>query len=229
MNKKNLTIALALLGVAAKTFAAVENANSGIVPNAFLVGPPPSGGVNTVPATFVNLVVPKFSGAGTLLSVAYTLDVYTYSTYNVTNNNNDPTSHTVTWGLDANSSVKLPDLSVVNGIATPLYALPLGNLAPGANVVGTTASQLFTTASAAAGPLALYQGAGNVTFVFSPNSLSGVIGSTLNSNPSVFAAARVNVVYTYTNEIPEPSTYAAGAVVLAGAGLVLRRRMQAAK
>jgi len=228
MNKKNLTIALALLGVAAKTFAAVENANSGIVPNAFLVGPPPSGGVNTIPATLINLVVPKFSGAGTLLSVAYTLDVYTYSVYNVTNNNSDPTSHTVTWGLDANSSLKLPDLTFVSG-ATPLFALPLGNLNAGANSAGTTASQLFTTASAAAGPLALYQGAGNVTFVFSPNSVSGVIGSTGNSNPSVFAAARVNVVYTYTNEIPEPSTYAAGAVVLAGAGLVLRRRMQAAK
>ena len=43
----------------------------------------------------------------------------------------------------------------------------------------------------------------------------------------MFQGARVTVTYTYS-DVPEPSTYAAGAVLLAGAGFIARRRMQKA-
>ena len=228
MNKKNLSVALAMLGIAAKAFAAVETSDSGIVPSAFLVGGgAPSGGQAST-AGVINLYVPKFFGPGTLLTVAYTLDVWTYATYNVNNYNGVATVHTVTWQLD-NASLTLPNAVSVSPITSPLYSSPLGSLAPAANASGTTSAEQYTTPSAFTSPLATYEGAGNVLFVFAPSATSGVNGSPGNANPDVFVAARLNVEYTYTNEVPEPSTYAAGVVVLAGAGLVLRRRMQAAK
>ena len=228
MNKKNFAIAVAAALVATKAFALTENASSGIIPGGFLVGPPPSGGQASTGGN-LNLPVAKFSGAGNLTGVSYTLTVWSYATYDVVNKNVDPTAHFVTWALDATAnSLTLPSGGAPLLFGAGPYNLPLGSLAPAAVSTGTTPSQIFNLGPSA-DTLAAYQGAGNAVFVFSPSAISSVLGSPGQTSPLVFVAAKVDVVYTYNNDVPEASTYAAGAVVLAGAGFMARRRMLAAK
>lgn len=221
------TIYFAIVAVLATAVSVAANSTlvtSGIVPVGFLVGPPPTGGLQSTAGSY-NLVVPKYNGPNILIGVSYTLDVYTYAQYDVVNKNNVDTAHTATWQLD-NASLLLPNFSNVPGITSPLYAQPIGILIPNEVASGTTVANLFSTAPATTGPLGTFTGPGNVTFVFSPSATSGVNGSPGNENPLVFTAARINVTYTYS-DIPEASTYAAGAILLAGAGLVARRRLAA--
>lgn len=227
MNKKNLAVVLATLGVAAKAFALTTSVDSGIVPVTFVLatpsgGSPSSGGPLT-------LSVPQFNLGGALTGVSYTLDVWSYATYSVQNFNESDTEHIVSWRV-RNATLRLPDASLVTSISSPAFNSNLGDLTPDQVVSGSTTAGLYTRPSASTGPVGTFTGPGTVDFVFTPNATSFVDGSPGNSNPLVFVAARLNVVYTYDpSGVPEPSTYAAGLVVLAGAGLVLRRRMQAAK
>jgi hypothetical protein len=233
MNKKNLAVVLTTLGVAAKAFALTTSVDSGIVPGTFVLatpagGSPSSGGPLT-------LTVPKFNLVGfPLTSVSYTLDVWSYATYSVQNFNAALTDHVVSWRVK-DATLLLPNASLVTSITTPPFTSELGYLSWNQVASGSTTAGVYTRPSAPTGPTATFAGPGTVNFVFTPSATSYVDGSPGNASPLVFVAARVNVVYTYGPEpseasgVPEPSTYAAGLVVLAGAGLVLRRRMQAAK
>ena len=235
MNKFKLSLLLAATAAAVPALAIDVNVSSGIVPGAFVPANQPgaNGQVHTSPA---NLAVPSFNGAlGTLTGVSYTLTYWSYAVFQGTNPGGGPTVYDYRWSLGRNLA---GDLNVITepGGPTQQFFQPeqsfLYNAAPGSFGPTSTTHSMGSFGPQAAGSPATFIGNGvtTVSFVFTPEGFSGIFGaSDQNPQPDVFFAAKVDVKYTYTNDIPEPSTYAAGAVVLAGAGLILRRRMVAGK
>jgi hypothetical protein len=235
MNKIKLACSLASLALASQAFALTQVENSGIVPVAFLSGPgfinpatgtPSGGALSTGPD--LTLTVPGFTAAAGiyLQSVTYVLETWTYATYTLQNFEQTSQTHGVGWRL-LGAELDLPAGAgpSVTGISTPTSNYDIFNMAPSAIESGTTESTFNARPSASGGATAPYLAA-NVNFTFTPTGSGSVSGSTGNSIPSVFVAARVTVTYTYS-DVPEASTYAAGAFLLAGAGFVVRRRMAA--
>jgi hypothetical protein len=235
MNKIKLACSLASLALATQAFALTQVENSGIVPVAFLSGPgfinpatgtPSGGAISTGPD--LTLTVPGFTAAAGiyLQSVSYVLETWTYATYSLTNFEQSSQTHGVGWRL-LGAELDLPAGAgpSVTGISTSTSNYDIINMAPGATEGGTTSSTFTAFPSASGGATAPYLAA-NVNFTFTPTGSGSVSGTSGNLIPSVFVAARVTVTYTYS-DIPEPSTYAAGAFLLAGAGFIARRRMMA--
>lgn len=225
------TTSLAIIAVVATALSAsAQTVSSPIVPAGFspvngLAGPQAANG------TTFSLTVPRFDGSlGILQSVSYTLDTWSYGSGTLLNAANlDPSQFTYSWTfgtLIQPNTLDVPGTGVVNLPISPLLSEATVVLA-GVNQPFTTGVKNWSTPSAAAPNTGAYTGPGTVTFIFDPFVDAGVSGFQGGSlQPSVFAAARINVTYTYS-DIPEASTYAAGAILLAGAGLVARRRLAA--
>lgn len=245
MNKTKLSLILAVAAAASSVSAATVNETSGIVPGTFNPGNPtpilPGGAGTLANAPAMNLPVDSFNAAlGTLTSVTYTLTYYSYATYELVNTGTSAQGFEVQWRIGRNLPGDENTLAIP-GNGTQLSFSGLGNqvlLVP-PSPPSTTGTTPFTTDTSSAGsPLGnivpfVGDGVTDVTFVFTPKGFSGVFASQQavpNNNPDVFVAAKIDVEYTYTpTGVPEASTYAAGAVVLAGAGMILRRRMVASK
>jgi hypothetical protein len=242
MNKNKLSLILAVAAAASSAMAATVTESSGIVPATFNPGnatPILPGGEGTLAnSPAINLPVNSFNATlGTLNSVTYTLTYYSYATYDLLNTGVAAATFEVQWrvgrDLDGDrNSLQIPG----NGTQFSFSALGTRfvNVPPiPPNTTGATPYITDTsTAGSPLGNIVPFIGDG-VTFVFTPKGFSGVFASQQavpNNNPDVFVAAKVDVEYRYTETgVPEASTYAAGAVVLAGAGMILRRRMVAAK
>lgn len=245
MKSTKLHLFLALAAAASSVSAAIVNETSGIVPGGFLAAANPAAASGGTAATAsVNLLVNTFdSTLGSLNSVTYTLTYYSYANYSVSNLSGSSSSYVISWALGyaANSDVNtLTEPGTINTTFNGgLHSIGTGSLANGATVgpVNSGSSQDVYNGTVAGANFANYLGDGitDVTFVFLPTGYSSIGGASnpagsANPQPTVFYAAQIDVVYDYTpTGVPEASTYAAGAVVLAGAGMVLRRRMVAAK
>jgi hypothetical protein len=238
MNKTKLSFILAVAAAASSASAATVLESSALVPAGFIPASQPgaNGNATTTPAS---LLVDSFdSSLGSLNSVTYTLSYYSYAAYSVANDTaSNPGLYTFTW--------QLGDLLNKNTLNEPgvnpdqLFAGVLQSdsvaVANDSVVVAGNTNHKTETFNAAAQTVAAFLGDGitQVTFVFTPHATSGINGpqgTIQNAKPDVFYAAKIDVTYDYTpTGVPEASTYAAGAVVLAGAGMILRRRMVAAK
>jgi len=223
---------VAALATAASVSAASYTVSSPIVPGTYT--PLVSEGGLDANFNLFNLPVVTYDSSivGVLQSVSYTLDMWSYATVNLINSPNPAQGDfDITWRL---GTVGTPNALTVpgNGTSSSPSTLLLSDsttVNAGENLQFTTVSFGQTTPSANAANIAPFIGDGvsTVTFVFDPFAASGVTGPDFSSGqPTVFAAARINVTYTYS-DIPEASTYAAGAILLAGAGLVARRRLAA--
>jgi hypothetical protein len=240
MNKIKLACSLASLALATQAFALTQVVDSGVISGSFVTGAggllpaavtPPTGG--TAPGVAINLSVPAFSDApfGYLLSVSYELQIFSYGDFKLQNFLPQNSTHSVQWSQDG-SSFSGGGLASPAAIFTSAVGPSFPGLAPGAQREGRSQSyQQNETGSG--GSLAAYNLPGPVNFVFTPNlsftttaSIDPVQPSTFNQPPVVNIGARLIVTYTYS-DIPEPSTYAAGAFLLAGAGFIARRRMMA--
>jgi hypothetical protein len=230
MNKNIIRLAaIAALAVGAQAGTIQK---SGVSPASWDFTPPPAGNSGAGGFNYTVDVAQITAGeiplGSFLIGVSYVIELGTYASGNLVGT--DP-GYTISWFLNSGFQVAGPTGT------SPVYNPPTGAGnggfasfdAPQTPYVTTpdleTSGTLVDTAN-----LAAYQGAGNVTFTFTGSAQSGVIGqvgAVSQFQPAVFQGARVTVTYTYS-DIPEPSTYAAGAVLLAGAGFIARRRMQKA-
>lgn len=236
MNKNILR--LAILGSLALSASAATLTKSGVSPAGFLIpgSPAPAGNADASGVIAYSITVPQITvaelGGASLIGVSYTITIGTYATYSIIDTNGN--TYQVSWGT---GFLQSPANAPVVGLST--YGTgPFGG-SPAISIAAVSASTLFSGATAGAtttqqvvssaslndnGNVASYIGAGNVTFTFKSSTLSGTIGAATQTTPDVRQGARVDVVYTIS-DVPETSTYAAGAVVLLGAGVVARRRM----
>lgn len=246
MNKTKLSLILAVAAAASSAMAATVNETSGIIPTGFNPGNAtpilPAGAGELANQPTINLNVDTFDGSlGTLNSVTYTLTYYSYAVYTLQNTSANPEVFEVQWRIGRNTGAgDLNTLTIPgNGSVTSFSALHSEFVnVPASTTSGPLPTPFTTDTSNSGSPLGniapfIGDGITDVTFVFVPKGFSGVFASQQsvpNNNPDVYVAAKVDVVYDYTpTGVPEASTYAAGAVVLAGAGMILRRRMVAAK
>lgn len=230
MNKNIIRLAaIAALAVGAQAGTIQK---SGVAPAGWDFTPPPAGnsgaGGFNYTVDVAQIAPGELPGGSFLIGVSYVIEIGTYAQGNLVGT--DP-GYTITWFLNPGFLVGGPN------VTSPTYAPPTGLAFGGIEVKNapqtpyTTTPDVETSASLNdTANLGLYQGAGNVTFTFVGSAQSGVIGqvgAVSQTQPSVFQGARVTVTYTYS-DVPEASTYAAGAVLLAGAGFIARRRMQKA-
>jgi hypothetical protein len=230
------TTSLAIIAVVATALsasAASYTVTSPIVPGSFTDVTVAAGG-NVANAGTFSMIVPAFDDSfGILQSVSYTLDTFSYGTGSLINTGNpNPQLFTYSWFIGAlglfstPNTLDVPGTGVVNIPDAPVQAQGIV-VAADTVLPFTTDVKPYSFPSAVAPNTAAFDGIGTVTFVFDPFVLGQVGGfGNLSTIPEVFAAARINVTYTYS-DIPEASTYAAGAILLAGAGLVARRRLAA--
>jgi len=199
--------------------------------------PGAGGQAPTIDAT---LTVSQFDASlGTLTGVSYTLTYWSYATYSINNLSGSAGSYDINFRLGRNATGEKNVLTEPGAFTQEffgaLHSETVGPVAIGGSLSGTTDHMSDTYSNTATASLATYTGAGTVDFVFNPLGISGITGNSNptgseNGQPVVEYAAQLAIVYTYTpTGVPEASTYAAGAVVLAGAGMILRRRMVAAK
>jgi hypothetical protein len=241
MNKIKLACGIASLALATQAFALTQTVNSGVISGSFLTGggwtiSNGSGSAGTLPSggtasgVPIMLTVPAFSDAAHiyLQSVSYTLEVYTYGDFNFENFSNGALLHRGTWEQDNATLVAAAAGVNDTGITTPTQQVNFSNLPVGDTRVGRSSSRQDDV-SGNGGSTAAYNVP--VTYTFTPNLALGYVGSDDPANvkdvpPVVSIGARLIVTYTYS-DVPEPSTYAAGAFLLAGAGFIARRRMMA--
>jgi|GEM_PF-2993367 len=233
MNKNIIRLAaIAALAVGAQA-AIVKSATS---PGGFTVGGASTGGI--LASTFAggdiifSIDVPTATAAeiagqgGTLIGISYTITYGGYAVYNLT----DMALYQVQWGTGPSGIVGTGPFG--SSPAINFGAVDIDStFVFGIVVASTTAQNTATTGSLSdTANLASYVAADGATvqFNFTADTFSSVGGgATSQAQPDVYAGATVTITYTFT-DIPEPSTYAAGAVLLAGAGFIARRRMQKA-
>lgn len=163
---------------------------------------------------------------GTLIGISYTITYGGYAVYSLT----DTALYQVQWGTGPAGIVGTGPFGgspAVNFGAVDIDSTFVNGIVVGSTTVQNTA----TSGSLNDTPnLASYVAANGapVNFAFTADTFSSVGGgATSQQQPDIFAGATVTVTYTFS-DVPEPSTYAAGAVLLAGAGFIARRRMQKA-
>jgi len=238
MNKAKLSFILAV-AAASSAMAATSSFTSPIVPGAFVPATQPGAG-GQAPTIDATLTVSQFDASlGTLTGVSYTLTYWSYATYSINNLSGSVGSYDINFRLGRNVTGEKNVLTEPGAFTQEffgaLHSETVGPVAIGGLLSGTTDHMSDTYSNTATASLATYTGAGTVDFVFNPLGISGITGNSNptgseNGQPIVEYAAQLGIVYTYTpTGVPEASTYAAGAVVLAGAGMILRRRMVAAK
>lgn len=239
MNKAKLSLILAVAAAASSAMAATSSFTSPIVPGAFVPATQPGAG-GQAPTIDATLTVSQFDASlGTLTGVSYTLTYWSYATYSINNLSGSAGSYDINFRLGRNATGEKNVLTEPGAFTQEffgaLHSETVGPVAIGGSLSGTTDHMSDTYSNTATASLATYTGAGTVDFVFNPLGISGITGNSNptgseNGQPVVEYAAQLGIVYTYTpTGVPEASTYAAGAVVLAGAGMILRRRMVAAK
>jgi hypothetical protein len=233
MNKNIIRLAaIAALAVGAQA-AITKTATS---PGGFTVGGASTGGVQASGFAggdiVFNVAVPTATAAeitghgGTLIGISYTIEYGGYAVYSLT----DTALYQVQWGTGPAGIVGTGPFG-----GSPAINFGVADISSsffnGIVVASSTAQNTATTGSLNdTANLAQYQAANGATvpFNFTADTFSSVGGgATQQSQPDVFAGATVTITYTFS-DIPEPSTYAAGAVLLAGAGFIARRRMQKA-
>lgn len=234
MNKNIIRLAaIAALAVGAQA-AIVKSATSPGV--GFTVGGASTGGI--LASSFVggdivfNINVPTATAAeiaghgGTLQSISYTIEYGGYAEYDLT----DTALYQVQWGTGPAGIVGTGPFGGSPGISfgqNDISFIFINGILVNATTLQNTATtgSLNDTAN-----LASYVAANGATvpFTFTADTFSSVGGgATAQAQPDIYAGATVTITYTFS-DIPEPSTYAAGAVLLAGAGFIARRRMQKA-
>ena len=239
MNKTKLSFILAVAAAASSAMAATSSFTSPIVPGAFAPGTQPGAG-GQAPSIDATLTVNQFDGSlGTLTGVSYTLTYWSYATYSINNLSGSAGSYDINFRLGRNATGEKNVLTEPGAVTQEffgaLHSETTSSVGIGGSLSGTTDHFSDTFSNSASASFATYTGAGTVDFVFNPLGISGITGNSNptgseNGQPVVEYAAQLGIVYTYTpSGVPEASTYAAGAVVLAGAGMILRRRMVAAK
>ena len=239
MNKSKLSFILAVAAAASSAMAATSSFTSPIVPGGFVPANQPGAG-GQAPTIDATLTVSQFDASlGTLTGVSYTLTYWSYATYSINNLSGSAGAYDINFRLGRNVTGEQNVLTEPGAFTQEffgaLHSETVGSVAIGGSLSGTTAHMSDTYSNTATASLATYTGAGTVDFVFNPLGISGITGNSNptgseNGQPIVEYAAQLGIVYTYTpTGVPEASTYAAGAVVLAGAGMILRRRMVAAK
>ncbi len=242
MNKNIISLAaIAALAVGAQAATIVKTATSPVgftIPGSPLPAgnAPGSGGVAYTIAVPQPTIV-ETAGVGFLTGIAYEITFGTYATYALTDVAGN--LYSIQWGLGPLPSPNAANFLMGTDAASVAFSLSSAGLpalggspfptVPGNSSSTGTAQQVFTTPSTtvAAGDLSSYTTGGTSTFNFVAGTFSSVGGQISQTSPAVFQGATVKVTYTYS-DIPEPSTYAAGAVLLAGAGFIARRRMQKA-
>lgn len=235
MNKNLIRLA----AIAALTVSAQALTVSGVDPFGYVVGGAATGGKDStlftggditysIPVTLAT--IGDFPSGAIITGVSYEIRVGTYATYNILGTHS---GYTVQWGIGVNGVVGTDPGGVDpfgNLINFGSFALsPLTVI--GGPASGSTAQVVASGGVIPApGPVANYLTGATVNFNFTADTYSAIGGgATGEQQPKVFQGADVRITYTYRlEEIPEPSTYAAGAVLLAGAGFIARRRMKAA-
>jgi hypothetical protein len=245
MNKNIIRLAaIAALAVGAQAANIVKTASS---PGTFVVGTSANGGLPDGTGLFsYSIDIPQLTPAeeasmlpGNFVGVTYEISVGTYVIGTLIGNAG---SYAVSWGLapidnslagtglSGNGPFGGPGISIfadIAGAGSTLEAAAFNAPLP----TYTTTSQVETTGALDdSANSAQYQGAGNVTFAFTAKAFTGVggiSGNTAQTAGLAYQGATVKVTYVFS-DVPEPSTYAAGAVLLAGAGFIARRRMQKA-
>lgn len=249
MNKNIIRLAaIAALAVGAQA-ANIEK--TGIAPVGFIIPTSPTvgavGGLPDGSGLFsYSINVPQITPAeilgngGTLVGVTYEITVGTYATGTLVGSAG---SYAIQWGLapiaGGNSGAGLlgngpfggsPGISI-NAVLVGGGSTLNGDVKNAPDAGYTTAQDVRTTGALVdTGNLASYQGVGDVTFTFTSKaftSVGGISGSTAQTTPLAYQGASVKVTYIFS-DVPETSTYAAGAVLIAGAGFIARRRMQKA-
>lgn len=181
----------------------------------------------------LTLQVPTFdsTGLGILQGVSCQLQIWSYVEVTFVNNSN-PNSDTFNafWRvgtLGTPSTLTVPGAGAVNIQSSGQYSATT-TVPAGHSLYFFSGVETYTTPLTSAPTLSFFEGDGitDVSFVFDPFASStflapdGVLGTV---NPTVHVAARLDVLYV--SDVPEASTYAAGAILLAGAGPVARRRL----
>jgi hypothetical protein len=234
MNKIKLACSLASLALATQAFALTQVVDSGVISGSFVTGPgwtivngvgvagtQPSGG--TASGVPILLTVPAFSDAAHIY-----LQIYTYGDFNFENFEIADKTHRGQWEQENATLVSAAAGVNVAAISTPTQTVNFSNL-PFQDTRSGRSSSRQDDVSGSGGSTAAYTVP--VTYTFTPSLLLSYSGSDDPANikdvpPVVSIGARLVVTYTYS-DIPEPSTYAAGAFLLAGAGFIARRRMMA--
>lgn len=241
MNKTKLSLILAVAAAASSVSAAVVSDTSAIVPVFFNPANQP-GANGQAPSLDALLLVNSFNPAlGTLNSVSYTLTYWSYAQYSINNLSGSSGSYDITWRLGRDVNLERNTLTEPGAFNREFFGIlhseTVGPVGIGGTLAGITDHSSDTYSNSPGAALANYiiDGTTDVQFVFNPLGISGIVGNSNpqgqeNGQPAVSYAAQLRIDYTYTETgVPEASTYAAGAVVLAGAGMILRRRMVAAK
>ncbi len=249
MNKNIIRLAaIAALAVGAQ---AANISKTGVSPAGFVIPTSPTvgspGGLPDGSGLFsYSILVPQITPAeitgngGTLIGVTYTISVGTYAEGTLVGTAG---SYAIQWGLapiaGGNSGPGVsgngpfggsPGISI-NAVLVGGGSTLSGDVLNAPNAGYVTSQDVRTTGSLDdSANLASYQGLGDVTFNFTSKaftSVGGISGTTSQTTPLAYQGASVTVTYVFS-DVPEPSTYAAGAVLLAGAGFIARRRMQKA-
>lgn len=226
-----LLLAGILLATSARALAATTvTVSSPIIPVSFTETPAGGSLANTGTLT---LQVPTFDSTGLsiLQGVSYQLQIWSYTEVTFVNTTNpNPDTFDAFWRigtLGTPSTLTVPGAGAVNIQSSGQYSATT-TVPAGQSLNFISGVETYTTPLMSAPTLSFFEGDGitNVSFVFDPFASStflapdGVLGTV---NPTVFVAARLDVIYV--SDVPEASTYAAGAILLAGAGLVARRRL----
>ncbi len=224
MNTKiAVSTALALFAVSAN--AAISFLDQTItLPSTFV--PPSTGGVAFAGATtFVNAkgaldpVLGYLPAMGPLTSVSYSIDGYSYVTYNVTSG----TSPSISLQF-ANVSIKGPAVtSPALGANVSIASTPVV-----LNVPGTLTAGPISVASQVDPNTGTYNTVSPVAFSLDSTGVASASGTdSVTATVAAFSGGKVFLHYVYTTQaVPEASTYAAlGFLGLAGGFLGLRRRL----
>lgn len=242
MNKNIIRLAaIAALAVGAQAGTVTKTATSPVgftIPGSPLpVGNSPGAGGVAYTISVDQPTPGDIAGFGPLTGISYEITFGTYATYALTDVAGN--LYSVQWGLGPLPAPNAANFLMGTDAAAVAFSLPSAGLpalggspfptVPGNSSSTGTTQQVFTTPSTTVlvGDWSSYITGGSSTFNFVAGTFSSVGGQISQTSPAVFQGATVTVTYTYS-DIPEASTYAAGAVLLAGAGFIARRRMQKA-
>jgi hypothetical protein len=183
------------------------------------------GGTSTLQEFQLNLFN---SALGTLNSVSFVLSFTGNITGgSVTNTSANTQSFTFKQDTLVSAQSTLSALNTALGTLAldPFYTLPITSLASGASqLIPTPVS--YKGSTSLSGPTSAFIGSGTTNIAISTATTDGITsgGGNISSSVQTFAIASLSVVYTYTNNVPEPFSAALLGSGLLGLGMIRRIR-----